>query len=164
MWDDYIQEELQDKDLHLKKRDLEDDKALARRMKGKQKKDLSKVNCFNCGEMGHFLSRCLMKKKGDDEKKKGKQVIGVATSAEIDALTSRLEEEDFAMISHLSQGIIDEDGWYMDSGATKHVTGPQEVFKVVFEWDTKLHMVLGDKSQKEIRGWELCHSGWRYDE
>ena len=51
--------------------------------------------------MGHFLSRCLMKKKGDDEKKKGKKVVGVSTSAEIDALTRRLEEE-FAMISHFS--------------------------------------------------------------
>jgi len=28
------------------------------------------------------------------------QVVGVATSAEIKALTRRLEEEDFAMISH----------------------------------------------------------------
>ena len=63
-----------------------------------------------------------MKKKGDDEKK-GTQVFGVATSAEIDALTRKLEEEDFAMTSHFSQGTIDEDGWYMDSGASKHMTG-----------------------------------------
>jgi len=41
-------------------------------MKGKKKEDLSKVKCFNYGEMGHFSSRCLMKKKRDDEKKKGK--------------------------------------------------------------------------------------------
>ena len=41
-------------------------------MKGKPKKDLSKEKCFNCGEMVHFSSRCLMKKKGDDEKRKGK--------------------------------------------------------------------------------------------
>ena len=47
-----------------------------------------------------------MKKKGDDEKRKGKQVVGVATSAKIDDLARRLEEEDFAMISHFSQGTI----------------------------------------------------------
>jgi len=63
---------LQDEDLHPKKKALDDDMALALRMKGKQKKDLSKVKCFNCGEMGHFSSSCLMKKKGNDEKKKGK--------------------------------------------------------------------------------------------
>jgi hypothetical protein len=63
-----------------------------------------------------------------------------------------LEEEDFAMISHFSQGTINEDGWYVDSGATKHMTGSQEVFETLAEWDSKLHMVLGDKSQLEIRG------------
>ena len=82
LWDDFIQGELRDKDLHPTKR-VDEDVALAARMKGKQKKDLSKVKCFNCGEMGHYLSRCPMKKKGDDEKRKGKQVAGVATSAEM---------------------------------------------------------------------------------
>ena len=62
------------------KRASDDDMALAIGMKGKHKKELSKVKCFNCGEMGHFLSRCLMKKKGNDEKKKGKQAFGVAVS------------------------------------------------------------------------------------
>jgi len=60
---------------------------------------------------------------GRCEKKKGKQIIDVATSIEIDALTGRSEEEEFAMISHFSQVTIDEDGWYMDSGASKHMIG-----------------------------------------
>ena len=34
----------------------------------------------------------------------------------------------------------------MDSRAKKHMTGPQEVFETLAEWDSKLHMVLGDKS------------------
>lgn len=124
-------------------------------MKGKKNKDLSKVKCFNCGEMGHFSSRCLMKKKGDDEKKKGKHVVGVATSAEICALTKRLEEEDFAMISHFQQGTTYEDGWYMENGATKHLTESQKVFNTLAKWNSKLHMVLGDKSQKKIKGSEV---------
>jgi len=72
-------------------------------MKGEQKDDLSKIKYFNYGEMGHFSSSCPMKKKTrDDGKKKGKQVVSVATSIEIDALTRRLKEEDFVMISHFS--------------------------------------------------------------
>jgi len=38
----------------------------------------------------------------------------------------------------------------VDSGATKHMTGSQEVFETLVEWELKLHMVLGDKSQKDI--------------
>ena len=124
MWDDFIQEELCNENLHQKKRDSDDEMALAARMKGKKKEDLSKIKCFNCGEMDHFSSRCTMKKKTrDDEKKKGKKITSVSTSAEIDALNRGLEEEDLAMISHFSQGTIDDDGWYIDSGASKHMTG-----------------------------------------
>ena len=71
LWDDFIQEELRDYDLHPTKR-ADEDVVLAAQMKGKKKKDLSKFKCFNCGEMGHFLLICMMKKKGDDEKRKGK--------------------------------------------------------------------------------------------
>ena len=56
------------------------------------------------------------------------------------------------MISHFLQGTIREDGWYMDSDATKHMTRSPEVFETLVEWDSKLHMVLGDNSQLEIRG------------
>lgn len=81
-------------------------------MKGNKKKDLIKVKCFNCGKMGHYSSKCPMKKKGDDEKRKGKQVTDVATSAEIDDLLWRLEEDFFDMISHFSQSNANKDGWY----------------------------------------------------
>ena len=56
------------------------------------------------------------------------------------------------MISYFAQGTIDEDGWYVDCDASKHMTRSQEVFETLAEWGSKLHMVLGDKSQKEIQG------------
>ena len=33
----------------------------------KKKKDLSKVRCFRCGELGHFATTCSMKKKGKED-------------------------------------------------------------------------------------------------
>ena len=51
----------------------------------------------------------------------------------------------------------------MDSGVLKHMTGSQEVFEILAEWDLKLHMVLGDKSQLEIRGSSVAISEWRQD-
>ena len=55
----------------LKKED-EEDAALAPREKkqGKKKKDLSKVWCFNCGDLGHFTNSCPKKKdKGASDSK-----------------------------------------------------------------------------------------------
>ena len=107
-------------------------------MKGKQKKDLSKVKCFNFGEMGHFSSRCP-KKKGDDEKRKGKWATLIASKAERDELARRLEdeEEDFAIISHFLHSTIKEDGWYVDNGVTKHMTRSQEGFETLAKWDSE---------------------------
>lgn len=59
----------------------------------KKKKVMSKVKSFECGEFHHYITKCLKRKK----EKKGKQV---ATSVEIDELTSILEE--FTLTSMLS--------------------------------------------------------------
>ena len=54
-------------------------------------------------------------------------------------------------------------GWYMDNSVTNHMTGSQEFFETLVEWDLNFHMVLGDKSLLEIRGSSFCHSGWIHD-
>ena len=38
------------------------------------------------------------------------------------------------------------------SGVMKHMTGSRDVFETLDEWESKLHMALGDKSQLDIRG------------
>ena len=52
----------------------------------RRKKDIFKVKCFRCGELGHYSTQCPLKKKDEEKQDQG------ATHAEIDKLSSRLEE------------------------------------------------------------------------
>ena len=50
--------------------------------RGKKKRDLSKVRCFRCGELGHFASTCPQKKGKEDSDSRLQQLrvmMGVMT-------------------------------------------------------------------------------------
>ena len=47
---------------------------MRKRQQRKKKEDLSKIKCFQCGELGHFTSNCPQKKK-DKEASSFKGVV-----------------------------------------------------------------------------------------
>jgi hypothetical protein len=105
--------------------------------------------------MGHYAVVCPEKKK-----KKGKNQ-DVAASAEIEDFAGRFDREfafttcesssagspatqvqrehAFPSISGASSGI-----WYVDSGASRHMTGVREYFSELSESGTDIEVVLGD--------------------
>ena len=53
----------------------EDNASLASKGKQEQqrcKKDVSKIKCFRCGEMGHYTTQCPLREKDKDEKHNSK--------------------------------------------------------------------------------------------
>ena len=142
-----MQEELRrnTRDESSSKRDDEEDCALtskARKGKGKKfhpkseskvkKMDLSKVKCFHCHEHGYLTTNY-------PQKKKNKKVDG-ATNGE--ALVSQFEL-DFTLIACMASSASGS-VWYLDSGASFHMTGDRESFIDLEEKDLIMHIDMGD--------------------
>ena len=102
----------------------------------KKKKDLSKVKCFGCHKFGHYVSDC-------PERKKGKKQVAASASAE--ELSNRMEDEFTLiafMVSSTSQCV-----WYIDSGASFHMTGFREYFSSYKEEDTNIQISMRNLSK-----------------
>jgi hypothetical protein len=99
--------------------------------KGK-KLDLSKVKCFYYYEHGHIATNYL-------QKNKNKKDVG-ATTAE--ALASQFELE-FSLIACMASSALGS-VWYLDSGASFHMTGAKDIFSDLEEKDLKMHIEMGD--------------------
>jgi hypothetical protein len=150
-----VQEEFRwnTRDGYSSKRDDEEDFSLttkARKGKGNKfhpkfeskvkKLDFSKVKCFHCHEHGHLATNF-------PQKRKNKTVVGAATG---EALVSQFEIE-FTLISCMASSTSGS-VWYLDSGASFHMTGDKESFIELEEKDLRMHIEMGDDGRYNATG------------
>ena len=99
---------------------------------GKKNLDMSKVKCFICHKQRHFASQCPDRKK--------KNNIQMAGCAEVEEFNKNFDE-DFCLIAYMASttGI---NVWYVDSGASRHMTGQKRFIKDLQEGGLNLHIEL----------------------
>jgi hypothetical protein len=157
LWDNFVYEELRcNSGSSGQQRIAEGDEGLALWTKGKKKvgkgarqghkmgakpqergsghkRDMSKVKCFACKKMRHYAGQCPNMKKRP----------GGTTTATDEEFSTQFEREcAFIICCTLVETtpII----WYIDSGASSHMTSVREHFTDLRDPEVKMEIALGD--------------------
>jgi hypothetical protein len=114
-----------EKDLRVvnKRQTIDENVALTAKSKkkGSSTRDLSKVRCYCCNQLGHLASCCFERKK--KTKSEGTETTATTT---MEDFASKYENEFSLMtlVSNVGSGGFGGDiRWIVDSGASSHMTG-----------------------------------------
>ncbi|GJV51548.1 zinc finger, CCHC-type containing protein [Tanacetum coccineum] len=119
-------------------------------------RDKSKVKFFACEKFGHYASECPDKKKGKeanltqtiDEEPTLMMVISQENASGEVFLN---EEKVIVNILQTGEPQVESDMWYLDNGASNHMTGDRSKFHELDERDTG-RVKFGDGSTVAIMG------------
>ena len=98
------------------------------------------MKCFHYHQHGHYATNC-------PQKKKNKQAVG---SAAREALASQFEL-DFLLIACLVSSVMGS-MWFLDSGASFHMTRDKDLFSDLDEKDLGVHIEMGDDGRYSATG------------
>jgi len=107
---------------------------------GLKNKGLSKIKCFICHEFKHYATKFTHK---NSNKKNSRGAAG-------EALASQLKL-DFTLIVCMVSTMMGN-LWYLDLGASFHMTGYRDFFSDLEEKDLHMHIDLGDHRRYNVIG------------
>jgi hypothetical protein len=61
-------------------------------------------------------------------------------------------EKDYSLFSFLSTSTTTRSAWFLDIGASRHMTEAREIFSSLMKSDADIHVQLGDDSKYAVKG------------
>jgi len=103
--------------------------------------------------MGHLRKDCRLlqrqqkqsHKKSQSQKQKGKK-----QGHFLEAPTAKKEDKGVKLL--MASNLPEDNAWYIDSGATRHMTGKLEWFKELWEAKGQMTITLGDDIVLRVEG------------
>ncbi|KAK9076083.1 hypothetical protein SSX86_004416 [Deinandra increscens subsp. villosa] len=120
-------------------------------------RDKKNIRCFNCQAFGHYASECKSEKKQEQEVHLTKEqedepslFLSVCGEEEQRQMVLLNEEKINPTLLEAS-GEKNKDAWYLDNGASNHMTGRKEAFAELNQ-EVKGSVRFGDGSKVHIQG------------
>ena len=105
--------------------------------------DKSKVRCYNCQEFGHFAGECR-----NEKKPRVREESANLTTEESNLFMAYTED---ILLQGVQEMNLQENVWYLDIGASSHMTSKRSYFHSIDE--NQLGLIrLGDESSVKFEG------------
>ncbi|GJV36868.1 retrovirus-related pol polyprotein from transposon TNT 1-94 [Tanacetum coccineum] len=119
----------------------------------KDKKPLSEVVCYKCGEKGHIKRYCKNPKKKNQNSNKKDESANAVEQVDTTEITAMVSEMNIGMIQELHMAsVTTTDDWWYDSGATTHVCNNRDLFKTYKETEDGHEVMMGDNHTSKVIG------------
>jgi hypothetical protein len=107
---------------------------------------MSKVQCFECHNYGHYKRNCPKL----TTKRKERHHASIVNDEESSKKTKHNEIDFFYYLT--LTGTVEADMWLIDSGASRHITGDCRNFSSMKEKETPHKVELGDNKSYAFKG------------